>query len=216
MLDPVAPPDCRACPRLADYIDQQRARWPDWHNGPVPSFGPITAEMLILGLAPGLRGANATGRPFTGDHAGRTLYQALLKWGWARGHYDEKGADDLSLQNLRIANAVRCVPPQNKPTGPEINQCRPFLSAELARMQNLRLVLALGRIAHETLLRHFGWRLADYPFGHNRWHRLPDGLLLLDSYHCSRYNTQTGRLTEAGFDAVFQQAGQLLAEARAD
>ena len=210
MLDPVAPPDCRACPRLADYIDQQRIRWPDWHNGPVPSFGPITAEMLILGLAPGLRGANATGRPFTGDHAGRTLYQTLLKWGWASGHYDEKGADDLNLRNLRIANAVRCVPPQNKPTGAEINQCRPFLSAELARMKNLRLVLALGRIAHETLLRHFGWRLAAYPFGHNRCHHLPDGLLLLDSYHCSRYNTQTGRLTQASFDAVFQQAADIL------
>jgi uracil-DNA glycosylase family 4 len=168
----------------------------------VPSFGPVTASILILGLAPGLRGANATGRPFTGDFAGKILYDALIKTGLASGTYQATANDGLRLNNVRISNAVRCVPPQNKPNAAEIATCRPYLSTELAQMKELKIILALGRIAHETILRHFHLRLNDFPFRHNYVQRLPNGLSLLSSYHCSRYNVQTNRLTLAMFDEV--------------
>lgn len=201
-LDFVAPQTCRKCSRLADFIDSQRIAHPDWHNNPVPSFGPIDAPVLILGLAPGLRGANATGRPFTGDFAGQVLYDALLACGLADGPYNAHKDDGLTLRQVRVSNAVRCVPPQNKPTSTEIATCRPFLSQELSQMKNLRLILSLGRISHETCLRHFGLKLSSYPFSHNSLHTLPSGIKLLSSYHCSRYNIQTGRLSQDMFLAV--------------
>ena len=201
-LDYVAPLTCRKCARLAGFIDSYREQKPDWHNNPVPSFGPVTASILILGLAPGLRGANATGRPFTGDFAGKVLYDALIKTGLASGIYQATANDGLRLNNARISNAVRCVPPQNKPNAAEIRTCRPYLSTELAQMKELKIILALGRIAHETILRHFHLRLNDFPFRHNYVQRLPNGLSMLSSYHCSRYNVQTNRLTLAMFDEV--------------
>ena len=201
-LDYVAPITCRKCERLADFINSHREQKPDWHNNPVPSFGPVTASVLILGLAPGLRGANATGRPFTGDFAGKVLYDALIKTGFASGTYQATVNDDISLKDVRIANAVRCVPPQNKPNAAEIATCRPYLSAELAQMKELKIILTLGRIAHETILRHFELRLKDFPFHHNHLHSLPNGITLLNSYHCSRYNVQTNRLSLAMFDDI--------------
>ncbi len=208
-LDYVAPLTCRKCSRLADFIDRYRDQKPDWHNNPVPSFGPITAPVLILGLAPGLRGANATGRPFTGDFAGKVLYDALIKTGFASGTYQATANDGIRLNDVRIANAVRCVPPQNKPNAAEIATCRPYLSEELAQMKKLRIILALGRIAHETTLRHFHLRLKDFPFYHNRLQKLPNGLLMLSSYHCSRYNVQTNRLSLAMFDEVCKHLQRL-------
>ena len=201
-IDYVAPLSCQKCKRLADFIDSHRAQKPDWHNNPVPSFGPITAPILILGLAPGLRGANATGRPFTGDFAGQVLYNALLKTGFATGTYLATADDDIRLTGVRITNAVRCVPPQNKPNAAEIAACRPYLSEELAQMKKLSVLLALGRIAHETILRHFELRSKDFPFHHNHLHHLPNGLKMLSSYHCSRYNVQTNRLSLNMFDEV--------------
>ena len=202
-IDYVAPINCRKCQRLADFIESHRAPNPGWHNNPVPSFGQITAPILVLGLAPGLRGANATGRPFTGDFAGQILYNALLKTGFATGAYQATADDDIRLKDVRIANAVRCVPPQNKPNAAEIATCRPYLSEELARMKNLRVILALGRIAHETILRHFEVPIKKFPFHHNRLHHLPNGQKMLNSYHCSRYNVQTKRLSLEMFDQVF-------------
>lgn len=201
-LDYVAPLTCRKCARLSDFIGTHREQKPLWHNNPVPSFGPITASILVLGLAPGLRGANATGRPFTGDFAGKVLYDALIKAGFASGTYQAKADDNIRLTDVRIANAVRCVPPQNKPNASEIAACRPYLSAELAQMKKLKVILALGRIAHETILRHCELRLRDFPFRHNHLHELPNGLQMLSSYHCSRYNVQTNRLSIAMFDEV--------------
>jgi len=201
------PADCPLCPRLAAFRTDNARAYPDFHNAPVASFGPLAARILVLGLAPGLKGANATGRPFTGDFAGDLLYATLLAQGLAAGSYDKRPDDGLRLVDCRIANAVRCVPPQNKPTPKEIATCRPFLERELAAMPNLRAVLALGRIAHESLLRTVGAKLKDHPFAHGARHALtgPDGraLLLFDSYHCSRYNTNTGRLTPEMFEAVF-------------
>ena len=204
-LEFIAPKTCRKCARLANFIDSHRAAHPDWHNGPVPSFGPIEASILILGLAPGLRGANATGRPFTGDFAGKVLYDALGKIGLASGNYAAHAKDGLVLHHVRIANAVRCVPPQNKPVAAEIAMCRPYLADEIAAMTGLRAIFVLGRIAHETVLRHFGLKLADYPFAHDQAQELPNGLWLISSYHCSRYNVQTGRLTTQMFDKVCQR-----------
>jgi len=201
-LDFVAPESCRKCARLANFIDSHRVAQPDWHNGPVPSFGPIEASILILGLAPGLRGANATGRPFTGDFAGKVLYDALTKIGLASGNYAAHANDGLVLRHVRIANAVRCVPPQNKPVAAEIAMCRPYLSQEIAAMTGLKAIFVLGRIAHETVLRHFGLKLADYRFSHDQALELPNGLKLISSYHCSRYNVQTNRLTTQMFDKV--------------
>ena len=196
--------NCPFCPRLVDFRHAAREKFPDWFNAPVPSFGPANARLLIVGLAPGLKGANRTGRPFTGDYAGDLLYKTMLEFGFARGHFDRDGNDNLELVDARITNAVRCVPPANKPTPEEITTCRLFLIATLEEMKRLEHFLVLGRIAHETLLRTFGFKLKDYPFGHGAVHTLPDGKLLFSSYHCSRYNTQTGVLTEKMFRSVFE------------
>jgi uracil-DNA glycosylase family 4 len=195
--------DCPLCPRLAGFRQAQRAAHPDWFNAPVPAFGPGEAELLIVGLAPGLRGANRTGRPFTGDYAGDLLYATLRKFGLASGDYSGHVGDGLALDRARITNAVRCVPPQNKPETAEIAACRPFLAAELAALPRLRTVLALGAIAHNAVLAVKGLRRAGYPFAHGALHELPDGKLLADSYHCSRLNTNTGTLTTEMFEAVF-------------
>lgn len=202
--------DCPLCPRLAAFRAENRAQFPDWHNGPVPSWGDDGARLVIVGLAPGLRGANRTGRPFTGDYAGDLLYATLEKFGLATGHYDERPDDGLKLSDTLIVNAVRCVPPQNKPTGPEIATCRQFLSATLARQPRTRAYLALGRIAHDSLLTTLGEKRARHPFGHGAEHRLGDGTTLFDSYHCSRYNTNTGVLTTEMFEAVIGRAAEFI------
>ncbi len=201
--------DCPLCPRLKDFRDANRAAWADWHNAPVPSFGANDARLLIVGLAPGLRGANRTGRPFTGDYAGDLLYQTLLDFGFAQGVYDRRPDDGFALTDCQVTNAVRCVPPQNKPLPAEINACRPFLSAEIEAMPKLRAVVMLGRVSHESTLRALGQRLAAHPFGHGRSHQV-GGLRLFDSYHCSRYNTNTGVLTEAMFRDVFKNVRDYL------
>ena len=196
-------PDCDLCPRLANFRADNRGKFDGWHNAPVPSFGPADAPLLIVGLAPGLRGANRTGRPFTGDHAGDLLYRTLTKFGFAVGTYDRRADDGLRLAGCRITNAVRCVPPENKPVGAEVKACRPFLYGELTGAAERRIILALGSLAHGAILASLGLRKASYPFGHGHRHPLDNGTVLFDSYHCSRYNTNTGRLTEAMFDAVF-------------
>ena len=201
--------DCPMCPRLADYRLRNRHAEPDWHNAPVASFGAADARLLIVGLAPGVRGANRTGRPFTGDYAGDLLYATLLETGFASGHYRADPADGLTLIDARITNAVRCVPPQNKPTPAEIATCRDYLAATIRAMPRLSAILVLGRIAHESTLAALGLRRAAFPFAHGARHELPDarpgGLLLHCSYHCSRYNTQTRRLTPAMFMAVVER-----------
>jgi uracil-DNA glycosylase family 4 len=194
--------DCPLCPRLAAFRDDNRASFRDWHNAPVPSFGALDAKMLVVGLAPGLRGANRTGRPFTGDFAGDTLYPALLRHGFATGAYAAAPTDGLSLQGCRITNAARCVPPQNKPLPAEIAACRPFLASEIEQMRELRVILALGHIAHQSVIASLGLRQKQFAFAHGKRHALSDRLSLIDSYHCSRYNTNTGVLTEAMFDEV--------------
>ncbi|WP_439813856.1 uracil-DNA glycosylase [Zavarzinia sp. CC-PAN008] len=208
--DVAAPPaparDCPLCPRLVGLRDELRVRHPDWHNAPVPSFGPAGARLLILGLAPGLNGANRTGRPFTGDHAGILLYDTLLAHGFARGRYAAEPDDELVLVDARIVNSVRCLPPENKPTTQEIATCRQFLRYELEALAGVRAVVALGRIAHDSLLATRGLKLSAARFAHGARHDLPGGLTLFDSFHCSRYNTNTGRLTPAMFNAVFAAA----------
>ena len=204
------PRDCLLCPRLAAFREVQRANHPEWFNAPVPSFGDERAELLIVGLAPGLKGANRTGRPFTGDHAGALLYDTLRKFGFARGAYDARPDDGLVLRRARITNAVRCVPPQNKPQPAEIATCRRFLAGELAATDRIRAILALGAIAHASVIAALGLRRALFPFVHGRLHALPKGGLLADSYHCSRYNTNTGKLTVAMFEAVFAALVQRL------
>ncbi|MCR6632226.1 MAG: uracil-DNA glycosylase [Magnetospirillum sp.] len=201
--------DCPLCPRLVELRHSNRAAWPDWHNAPVPSFGGLDARYLFVGLAPGLRGANRTGRPFTGDYAGDLLYSTLATFGLARGTYGASPDDGFTLVGARVTNAVRCVPPDNKPLPAEFAACRPFLLAEMAAMPNLRGLFAIGRDAHNAVLSVLGLRKVAYPFSHGAVHHLPDGLLLADSYHCSRYNTNTGRLTEA----MFHQALRNLLEA---
>lgn len=205
-----APPDdCGICARLADYRREQIVAHPDWHNAPVTSFGPSDAALLVVGLAPGLRGANRTGRPFTGDHAGRVLYPALLRHGFATGRYEERPDDGLVLLDCRITNAVRCVPPANRPEGAEIRACRAFLAGELRPGAHNgaapRVVLCLGRVAHETVLRALGQRPAAHPFVHGAETAF-GGRRLLASYHCSRYNINTGRLSEAMLDLVIARA----------
>jgi uracil-DNA glycosylase len=196
--------DCPACPRLVQFRDANRAAFPDWSNAPVPSFGEASARLLIVGLAPGLRGANRTGRPFTGDYAGDLLYETLLRFGFASGVYDRRPDDGLELVDCAIANAVRCVPPQNKPTPEEIKTCRVYLMQSIGALPRLRVVLALGRVAHETVVRAFGARAVALPFAHGARHALkPAGPTLFDSYHCSRYNTNTGVLTDTMFRDVF-------------
>ncbi len=195
--------DCPLCPRLVQFRSAQREAHPDWHNAPVLPFGDDTAELLIVGLAPGLRGANRTGRPFTGDYAGDLLYATLRKFGLATGSYAGHPGDGLALRNVRITNAVRCVPPQNKPETVEIAACGRFLAAELAALPNVRAILALGAIAHRAVLVASSLKRARFPFAHAAMHELPGGMLLADSYHCSRLNTNTGTLTPAMFEAVF-------------
>jgi uracil-DNA glycosylase len=197
--------DCPFCPRLVSFREANRVKYPEWFNAPVPSFGPPEAELLIVGLAPGLKGANRTGRPFTGDHAGILLYGTLLRFGFASGTYGERADDGFTLKGCRITNAVRCVPPENKPLPDEIAACRGFLSAVLAEMQNLRAILALGRIAYDTAIRAAGLKPSQYKFGHGEAVDIGGGCKLFGCYHCSRYNTNTGRLTPAMFHRVFEE-----------
>lgn len=208
--------DCPRCPRLVDFREKWRTAHPQWHNAPVATFSAAEPQLLILGLAPGIRGANATGRPFTGDYAGDLLYATLKKFGFASGDYQARVDDGLTLVDAAITNAVRCVPPDNKPVGAEINACRPFLQNTLHANTSIQIVLALGRIAHETFLRMLGLRLAAYPFSHGAIHRLPEwqsrSFTLVDSYHCSRYNTNTRRLTPEMFESVFQDIRDLIDE----
>jgi uracil-DNA glycosylase family 4 len=213
---PAAEPgrDCPLCPRLLAFRAENRAAAPAWHNAPVPSFGGIDARLLVVGLAPGLKGANRTGRPFTGDYAGELLYSTLLKFGFAEGDYRADPADGLRLTGARITNAVRCVPPENRPTPLESATCRRFLSAEIAAMPQLRAVIALGSIAHASVLAALGEKQAQFPFAHGALHGLRGGLILADSYHCSRLNTNTGRLTEAMFHQVFADVARAMVEPR--
>jgi uracil-DNA glycosylase len=201
------PQDCTACARLAEHLAGIRQRDPAWHALPVPAFGSLDAELLVIGLGPGEKGANRTGRPFTGDVAGELLYPALNRFGFA-SHPNPLGPDGwanpaMHLNNCRITNAVRCLPPANKPTTAEIRQCNGHLKAEMAAMPRLKIIVALGAIAHQAVLRAYGLKLGDFGFGHNASHALPDGRLLVDSYHCSGYNWRTGRLTRESFEAVF-------------
>lgn len=205
------PSDCCICPRLAAFRHRNRQAFPGYFNAPVPSFGPTDARLLVVGLAPGLNGANRTGRPFTGDYAGDLLYATLAEHGFARGTYAADPHDGLILVDCRITNAVRCVPPENKPTGQETRSCRQFLLATLAAMPRLRAIVALGRIAHESVVAALGGRRADLPFAHGAHHAVGD-LRLYDSYHCSRYNTNTGRLTPEMFRAVFAEVSAWLGE----
>lgn len=212
---PLPARDCPLCPRLAGFRETQRAAHPDWHNAPVPPFGDPAAPLLIVGLAPGLKGANRTGRPFTGDYAGDLLYATLAKFGYTTGQYAGHRDDGFALQGVRITNAVRCVPPQNKPETGEIAACRQFLEAELTIASQVRAIVALGAIAHNAVVAAKGLRRAAYPFAHAVLHELPDGTLLADSYHCSRLNTNTGTLTPAMFEAVFASLGERLSRAPA-
>ena len=204
-------PDCPFCPRLAAYRAANRAEHPEWFNAPVPSFGSVDSKLLVVGMAPGVRGANRTGRPFTGDHAGVLLYQTLGKFGFADGEYQADPADGLVLQDCRIVNAVRCVPPANLPVPEEVKTCNQFLAAELAGMPRLKVAVVLGLLAHAAVLRCLTLRQSQYKFAHGMVHELPGGLLLADSYHVSRYNTNTGRLTEAMFEAVIADVKERLA-----
>lgn len=201
----VPAPDCTLCPRLATFRANARDRFPGWHNAPVASFGTTDAEVLIVGLAPGLKGANRTGRPFTGDHAGELLYQTLLKLGLAVGSYGRSPDDGLRLERCRITNAVRCVPPANRPTPEEVRTCGRFLAAEIGALPRLHTIMALGTVAHGACLAALGLRASAWRFNHGAQHLLPDGRRLIDSYHCSRQNTNTGRLTPAMFEAVLAQ-----------
>ena len=202
MVPAEAPRDCRLCPRLATYRDDVASEHPDWFNGAVASFGDEKASLLIVGLAPGVTGANRTGRPFTGDFAGGLLYQTLAKFGWATDDFDARPDDGLTLTDAMVTNAVRCVPPQNKPIGAEINQCRDFLIARMAALPRLKHILCLGKISHDSTVRALGGRVAAYKFAHAARHEIAD-YTLWDSYHCSRYNTNTGRLTVEMFEDVF-------------
>ncbi|OHD07587.1 uracil-DNA glycosylase [Sphingopyxis sp. RIFCSPHIGHO2_12_FULL_65_19] len=200
------PRDCPRCPRLAALRGECRAEHPDWWNAPVYAFGDPGAWLAFAGLAPGKHGANRTGRPFTGDYAGDLLFATLAEFGLSRGHYDARVDDGLTLDGAIIVNSVKCLPPQNKPTPAEIANCRPFFEEQMDALPKLRVIIALGRIAHDAALRAFGERLAAHPFAHGAVHVLPGGRYLVDSYHCSRYNTNTGRLTAAMFADVFRTA----------
>jgi uracil-DNA glycosylase len=196
-------PGCRRCPRLAAHLAGVRSDYPDYHAAPVAPFGDPDPALLIVGLAPGMHGANASGRPFTGDHAGILLYETLHRFGYGSASMSRSRDDGLVLHDCRITNAVKCLPPGNKPTPAEIRTCNDFLAHELAALRAGAVILALGTIAHQAVLRASGLRFRDYPFGHGREHAMPGGRWLIDSYHCSRYNTQTRRLTETMFHAVF-------------
>lgn len=202
MSAPIFDGGCVQCPRLASFLADVRLKHPDYYARPVPVFGDPAAELLIVGLAPGMHGANRTGRPFTGDHAGILLYETLYKFGYANRIGTAEPDDGLQLTGCRISNAVKCLPPENKPVPEEIKRCNQYLAAELA-LQSPKVILALGRIAHDAVLMGAGLKLSAYRFGHHARHPLPNGVLLIDSYHCSRYNTQTKRLTTAMFEAIF-------------
>lgn len=207
---PANPPaSCQLCSRLVAFRQDNTDQFPDWFNAPVPSFGPANAELLIVGLAPGLKGANKTGRPFTGDYAGDLLYETLLKFGYARGTYQARADDGLQLVNCMITNAVRCVPPQNKPTAAEIKTCRHFFQNQIGALKNLKAVIALGRIAHDTCMTTLQVKKSSVPFQHAAVHTVAgpqnQDLVVIDSYHCSRYNTNTGRLTTEMFHDVFKK-----------
>ena len=204
--------DCPRCPRLVEFRETWRAKEPAWFNAPVPSFGPLSARLLIVGLAPGLQGANRTGRPFTGDYAGVLLYDTLTRYGFANGKFDARPDDGLALTDCRITNAVRCVPPENKPTTIEIRTCRDFLMPTIAEMKKLRAIVALGRIAHESVVTAFGAKKSATPFKHGGRHTLGE-LALFSSYHCSRYNTNTGVLTPEMFRVVFAAVRRYLDDA---
>ncbi len=206
-----APPrDCSLCPRLVAYRESNRAAQPGWFNGPVPSFGPADARLLVVGMAPGVKGANRTGRPFTGDHAGMLLFNTLIQFGLARGVYAAEPDDGITLHDCRIVNAVRCVPPANLPEPVEVTTCNRFLAAELRSLTEVRIVLALGVLAHAAVLKACGIPPTRIRFRHGAIHELPDGLLLANSYHVSRYNTSTRRLTTEMFEAVmFEVVGRL-------
>lgn len=195
--------NCRQCPRLANFLDEVKAKYPSYFCKPVPAFGDANARLVIVGLAPGMHGANKTGRPFTGDYAGVLLYETLYKYGFATKPVSVSADDDLQLINCRISNAVKCLPPENKPLPVEIATCNQFIAAELQQLAENSIVLALGNVAHATVLKAFDLKAKDYKFGHAVRHPLPSGLVLYDSYHCSRYNTQTRRLTETMFHEVF-------------
>ncbi len=196
--------DCALCPRLVEFRQENIRTYPDYFNAPAPTFGDARAKLLIVGLAPGLHGANKTGRPFTGDYAGDLLYGTIAKFGFSNDRYDARPDDGLVLKAAAITNAVRCVPPQNKPNGAEIKTCRPFLSAQIDGMRQMRAILCLGRIAHQSTLAALGIKQKDAPFAHGANYTVPGrNFSLFDSYHCSRYNTNTGRLTEAMFESVF-------------
>ena len=200
------PRDCPRCPRLVAFREQCRAEYPDWWNAPVHAFGDREAWLAFAGLAPGKHGANRTGRPFTGDYAGDLLFATLAAFGLSKGRYDARIDDGLTLDGAIIVNSVKCLPPQNKPTPQEIAACRPFFETQMAALPSVRVVIALGKIAHDAAVRAAKGRLAAFPFAHGAVHRLPDGRHLVDSYHCSRYNTNTGRLTPEMFADVFRTA----------
>ena len=205
-------PACRLCPRLADFLDEVKRQFPHYHAQPVAPFGDPQARLLVVGLAPGMHGANATGRPFTGDYAGLLLYQALFESGFSNQLRSTALSDGLQLTSCRITNAVKCLPPQNKPTGDEIKQCNPFLAVEIKTLPEKSVILALGNIAHQAVLRAYGLKANAAPFGHHRTFRLPDGNTLVSSYHCSRYNVQTKRLNMEMLTAVFTTIQSLLDE----
>jgi uracil-DNA glycosylase len=209
-LDFEAPADCALCPRLAAFLASHRVGEPTWHNRPVRSFGDEAARLLVVGLAPGLRGANRTGRPFTGDYAGDLLYATLAEFGFSQGKFAAHPDDGLTLHDCMITNAVRCVPPENKPTPAEINTCRQFLSARILSLPRLAAIVCLGRVSHDSTLRAFGLKLSAYPFAHGAKHEVKPGVAIFDSYHCSRYNTNTGVLTTAMFRSVFSDVRQYL------
>lgn len=202
--------DCQLCPRLVTYRTENRAKEPGWHNAPVPSFGALDAELLVVGQAPGVNGANRTGRPFTGDVAGRLLYATLLQTGFASGNYAERANDGLTLHNCRITNAVRCAPPQHKLETAEIHACRPFLADEISAMPKLRVFLSIGGEPHDAILRVLGLKPSVYKFAHGALHELPNGMVLADSFHTSQYNVNTRRLTPEMFDQVVRSIRALL------
>jgi len=204
-----APRDCPLCPRLVGFRSALRAEHPDWWNAPVPAFGDPEAWLAIVGLAPGMWGANRTGRPFTGDHAGQLFYETLSKFALAEGSYDARVDDGLRLKGCIVLNSVKCLPPQNRPLPAEVATCRRYYETALARLPAVRVLVALGRIAHDNAVRTAGGRLSAFPFAHLAEHLLPDGRVLIDSYHCSRYNQNTGRLTVGMFEAVFARALEL-------
>ena len=203
------PHDCQRCPRLVAFREQLRAEYPGWWNAPVPAFGDPKAWLVIVGLAPGKHGANRTGRPFTGDYAGDLLFETLAKFGLASGAYRADPNDGLRLQGTIICNSVKCLPPANKPLPHEIAQCRPFLAGQLAVLDRARVYVALGQIAHQAAVKLLGGRPSVHKFAHLAEHEMPGGAVLIDSYHCSRYNQNTGRLTAAMFEAVFERALEL-------